>query len=105
MIRIINQEEFKKCCEMCNSKDIESRLLGLSLLEECTEFLLNTCNVSVLVKHFYGGECKYSWHTFVKIGIKAPEFEFGTVLYNLLYNRFYKLKTITYKLIENDQSN
>jgi hypothetical protein len=105
MIRITNQEEFKKCCEMCNSKDIESRLLGLSLLEECTEFLLNTCNVSVLVKHFYGGECKYSWHTFVEIGIKAPEFEFGTVLYNLLYNRFYKLRTITYKLIENDQSN
>jgi hypothetical protein len=104
MVRIINQEEFKKCCEMCDSKDIESRLLGLSLLEECAEFL-NTCNLSVLVKHFYGGECKYSWHTFVEIGIKAPEFKFGTVLYNLLYDGFYKWKTITYKLIEDDQSN
>ena len=39
MIRIINQEEFKKCCEMCNSKDIESRHLGVSLMNECVEIL------------------------------------------------------------------
>ena len=86
MIRIINQEEFKKCCEMCDSKDLESRLLGLSLLDGCTEFL-NTGNILVLVEHFYGGKGKFNWHRFIEIGINAPEFEFGTLLYNLLYNK------------------
>ena len=103
MIRIKNQEEFEKCCEICNSKDIESRYLGLSLLEECTEFL-NSINVSVLIYN-YGYKSSFSWYKFIEIYVQDIEFNFGIVLYNLLYNGFCTLNTITYKLIEDDKSN
>lgn len=103
MIRIKNQEEFKKCCEICNSIDIESRYLGLSLLEECIEFL-NPINVSVLI-YSYSYQSSFSWYKFIEIYVQDVKFNFGTVLYNLLYYGFYTINTITYKLIENDQSN
>ena len=37
MIRIINQEEFKKCLPMLDSPDVECRLLGWELLCGCTD--------------------------------------------------------------------
>lgn len=64
MIRIKNQEEFKKCCEMCNSRDIESRYLGISLMNECVEHL-NSPNLSCKVKRFDGDESLYNWDRFI----------------------------------------
>ena len=105
MIRITNQEEFKKCCEMCDSKDLESRLLGLSLMNECVEFW-NTGNISVSVWSPFTLNEEYDWYSFLNIGINDINYKFGTVLYYLLSkHRFYENLHTTYYLIENDQSN
>lgn len=105
MIRIINQEEFKKCCEMLDSKDFESRLLGLSLMDECVEFY-NTINISVLIRSSFTDEMKCDWHSFLNTGINDINYKFGTVLYYLLSeHRFYKSPHTTYYLKEDDQSN
>jgi hypothetical protein len=106
MIRITNQEEFKKCCEMCDSKDLESRLLGLSLMNECVEFW-NTGNISVLVWPPSTLNGKYDWYSFLNIGINDINYKFGTMLHSLLLNRrFYEVnRGATYYLIENDQNN
>ena len=106
MIRITNQEEFKKCCEMCDSKDLESRLLGLSLMNECVEFW-NAGNISVLIWPPSTSNKKYDWYSFLEIGINDPNYKFGTILHSLLLNhRFYEFNHgTTYYLIENDQSN
>lgn len=49
MIRITNQEEFEKCLPMLDSPDVECRLLGWTLLRECT----NLCEDAVLVWSYY----------------------------------------------------
>jgi hypothetical protein len=83
MIRIINQEEFKKCCEMCNSKDLESRYLGISLMNECVEHL-NCPNLSCKMKGFNGGEALYNWDRYIEMGINSVCYNFGNELYELL---------------------
>ena len=105
MIRIINQKEFEKCCEMCNSIDIESRYLGISLMNECVEHL-NSPNLSCKMKRFNGDESLYTWDRYLEMGINSVCYKFGNELYELLLRRYYTtpsgLKII---LIENDQSN
>lgn len=88
MIRITNQEEFKKCCEMCNSKDIESRLLGLSLLEECVEHL-NCGTLCAKLEYIDKSVDLYEWPEFIKIGINAINYKFGDDLYGLISRGFY----------------
>lgn len=105
MVRIINQEEFKKCCDMCNSRDIESRLLGLSLLNGCVKYL-NTENIILEVilpeKTIY----QYDWFEFIDACINFPDYNaFGDVLYDLLSRGIHKKDSITCTLKENDQSN
>ena len=87
MIRIINQEEFKKCCEMCNSKDLESRYLGISLMNECVEHL-NCPNLGVRWT-FRGMESLYEWHRYIETGINFPDYKFGDELYQLLLRGYY----------------
>lgn len=105
MIRIINQEEFKKCCEMCNSKDLESRYLGISLMNECVEFL-NSPKLRAEIIHIDGNIDLYDWSKFIEIGINAVRYKFGNELYELLLRGYYTtpsgLKMI---LLEDDQSN
>ena len=105
MIRIKNQEEFKKCCEMCNSKDLESRYLGISLMHECVEHL-NSPNLSCKMERFNENESLYSWDSYIEMGISSVCYKFGNELYELLSRGYYKtpsgLKVI---LIEDDQSN
>lgn len=105
MIRIINQEEFKKCCEMCNSKDLESRYLGLSLLEGCVEHL-NTGNIIIKVIFPEKTIYQYDWFEFIDICVNCSNYDsFGNVLYNLLYQGIYKEYSTIFILKENDQSN
>lgn len=91
---------------MCNSKDLESRLLGLSLMNECVEFW-DTRNISVSVWSPITLNEKYDWYLFLEIGINDINYKFGTILHSLLLNhRFYEFnRDTTYYLIENDQSN
>ena len=90
---------------MCNCKDRESRLLGLSLIEECVEFY-NTGNISVSVWSPFTLNEEYDWYSFLHIGINDINYKFGTVLYYLLLNRrFYENLHTTYYLIEHDQNN
>mgnify|MGYP006874624770 CR=1 FL=1 len=105
MIRIINQEEFEKCCNMCNSRDIESRLLGISLLNGCVEYL-NTGNIIIEAifpeKIIY----QYDWFEFIDACVNCSDYDsFGNLLYYLLYRGIYKECSITCILKENDQSN
>lgn len=106
MVRIKNQEEFKKCCEMCNSRDIESRYLGLSLLEGCVEHL-NTTNLKVKTEYSDGSVDLYEWPKFIEIGINAQYYKFGNDLFDLIFQG-YRKSTLTgfkMKLIEDDKSN
>lgn len=89
MVRIKNQEEFKKCCEMCNSRDIESRYLGISLMNECVEHL-NCSNVTVQIVYSPGDIDMYEWNKFIEIGINATNYKFGNDLYNLISQGYYK---------------
>ena len=91
---------------MCDSKDLESRLLGLSLMNGCVEFW-NTGNISVSVLSPFILNEKYDWYSFLNIGINDINYKFGTILHSLLLNRrFYEFNHgATYYLIENDQSN
>ncbi len=105
MIRIINQEEFKKCCEMCNSKDIESRHLGVSLMNECVEILSSNPFIETRV---LGSPSPQIYHLidYISKVINQPSYNYlGDILYNLTFYRVYRKPWITYKLIENDQSN
>lgn len=105
MIRITNQEEFKKCCEMCNSKDLESRYLGISLMNECVEHL-NCPNLTVKMERFDGDEFLYSWDRYIEMGINSVCYKFGNELYDLIFRGYYKTPSgIKIMLIENDQSN
>lgn len=89
MIRIKNQEEFKKCCEMCNSRDIESRYLGISLMNECVEHL-NCTSLTVQVVHHPGDIDLYEWNKFIEIGIDAINYKFGNDLYDLILQGYRK---------------
>lgn len=80
MIRIKNQEEFEKCCEMCNSRDIESRYLGLSLLKGCVEYNIN--NLVVKITHVDGSIDLYEWSKFIEIGINTHYYKFGDDLFD-----------------------
>lgn len=105
MIRIINQEEFKKCCEMCNSKDIESRHLGVSLLNECCEVLSSNLFIETLA---FGSPNPQIYHLtdYISMVINQPSYNYiGDILYNLVFYGVYRKPWITYKLIEDDQSN
>lgn len=105
MIRIINQEEFKKCCDMCNSIDIESRLLGLSLLNECVEYL-NTENIIMEVIFPDKIIDQFDWFEFIDICVNCSDYDsFGNLLYDLLYRGIHEDDSITCILKENDQSN
>lgn len=106
MIRIINQEEFKKCCEMCNSRDIESRYLGLSLLEECIEYF-NWENLIVKIVHINGMVDLYEWSKFIEIGINVQYYKFGNDLFDLIFQGYCNKSPDGFKmvLIEDDQSN
>ena len=90
MIRIINQEEFKKCCDMCNSRDLESRYLGISLMNECVEHL-NCTNLTVQVIHHSNDIIGlYEWSEFIEIGINVINYKFGNDLYDLISRGYYK---------------
>ena len=90
MIRIINQEEFKKCCEMCNSKDLESRYLGISLMNECVEHL-NCTNLTVQVIHNSDDILGlFEWSEFIEIGINVIDYKFGSALYDLISQGYYQ---------------
>jgi len=106
MIRIKNQEEFRKCCEMCNSRDIESRYLGLSLMEECTEYF-HWENLVVKIVHFGGRVDLYEWPKFIEIGINAQYYEFGDDLFDLIFRGYCENIPHGFKmvLIEDDKSN
>lgn len=101
MIRIKNQEEFKKCCEMCNSKDLESRYLGISLMNECVEHL-NFPNLSRKLLVVDNG-CLYNWNEYIETGINAIWYKFGDELYELLsQGHYHPLTGLEVTLIEND---
>lgn len=105
MIRIINHEEFKKCCEMCNSIDTESRYLGISLMNECVEHS-NSTNLSCKMKRVNGDEFLYNWHRYIEMGINSPCYKFGNELYELLLRGHYTTTSgLKLTLIEDDQSN
>ena len=104
MIRIKNQEEFKKCCEMCNSRDIESRYLGLSLLKEYVEYNIN--NLVVKMTHVDGSVDLFEWSKFIEIGINANYYKFGDDLFDLISRGYFKrLNSFEMTLIEDDKSN
>ena len=106
MIRITNQEEFKKCCEMCNSIDIESRYLGISLMDECVEYL-NCGKLHVKIEYFDKSVDMYEWNKFIEIGINNQYYKkFGDDLFHLIFRGCYTTsKGFRLRLIENDQSN
>lgn len=101
MIRIKNQEEFKKCCEMCNSQDIESRHLGVSLLNECCEVL--SSNLFIETRLLDLQSQIYHLTDYISMVINQPSYNYiGDILYNLVFYGVYHKSWITYKLIEDD---
>lgn len=102
MIRIKNQEEFKKCCEMCNSRDIESRYLGLSLMNECVEHL-NCSDLRVKITHVDRSVERYVWSKFIEIGINSCYYKFGDDLLGLISQGYSGwVNGFKIELIEND---
>lgn len=102
MIKITNQEEFKKCCEMCNSRDIESRYLGISLMNACVEHL-NSLKLRVEIIHIDENIDLYEWSKFIEIGINSVCYKFGNELYELLLRGYYTTPSgLRITLIEND---
>lgn len=103
MIRIINQEEFKKCCELMNSVDKESRLLGWSLIQDCMKVPENLYirvvdpNITKEYKFMNYIQRRLSFKSFIK---------YGVLLYDLVfkgeYNYYNQFATL---FIKNDQSN
>lgn len=90
---------------MCNCKDLESRYLGLSLIEGCVEHL-NTGNIIIKVVFSDKTTYQYDWFEFIDICANYFNYDsFGNVLYNLLYRGIYKEYSTTFILKENDQSN
>lgn len=72
---------------MCNAKDRESRLLGLSLLEECVEYL-NCGKLYAKLEFSDKSVDLYEWSEFIKIGINAIYYKFGDDLYGLISRGF-----------------
>ena len=90
---------------MCNSKDIESRHLGVSLMNECVEILSSNPFIETRV---LGSPSPQIYHLidYISKVINQPSYNYlGDILYNLTFYRVYRKPWITYKLIENDQSN
>ena len=75
---------------MCNSKDLESRYLGISLMNECVEHL-NCTNLTVqVIRHSNDIIDIYEWSEFIEIGINVIDYKFGNDLYDLISRGYYK---------------
>lgn len=66
MIKVTNQEEFKKCLPMLDSPDVECRLLGWELLCECTDLhrdtlLLGVNKSGLLMRYLLTGSNEFGW--------------------------------------------
>lgn len=90
---------------MCNSKDVESRYLGISLMNECVEHL-SRIKLNAKIEHVDKSIDLYKWSEFIEIGINAYDYKFGDDLYDLI-SRGYYISPSGFKitLIEDDQSN
>jgi hypothetical protein len=103
MIRITNQEEFEKCCELINSIDKESRLLGWSLIQDCMKVPENLY-IRVTTPDFINNyEFMYYMQKrlLVKSNIKP-----GILLYDLIFKGKYKYHNqLATLFIKDDQSN
>ena len=89
---------------MCNSRDIESRYLGLSLLKECIEYNVN--NLVAKMTHVDGSVDLFEWSKFIEIGINAYYYKFGDDLFDLISRgHFKRLNSFKMTLIEDDKSN
>ena len=104
MIRIINQEEFKKCCELMNSVDKESRLLGWSLIQDCMKVPENLY-IRVLTPNFID-EYEFMKYMQERLSCKPKFIKQGIMLYDLVFKGKYKYHyQFATLFIKNDQSN
>lgn len=104
MIKVTNKEEFSKCCELMNSIDKESRLLGWSLIQNCMEVPKNLY-LRVLTPHFID---KYEFITYMqeRLSIKPEFIKQGILLYDLIFKGKYKYSYLSATLfIKDDKSN
>lgn len=87
MIKVTNKEEFSKCCELMNSIDKESRLLGWSLIQNCMEVPKNLY-LRVLTPDFIN---YYEFMNYMqeRLLIKS-DIKPGILLYDLVFKRKYR---------------
>ena len=104
MIRITNQEEFKKCCELMNSIDKESRLLGWSLIQDCMEVPENLY-IRVLTPHFIN-EHEFMKYIQERLLYNSKFIKHGIMLYDLVFKGKYKYyDQLATLFIKDDKSN
>lgn len=87
MVKILNREEFIKCCELMNSVDKESRILGWSLVQDCIEIPENLY-IRVITVGFTG-EYKLMEYIQERLSFKS-NIKQGTLLYDLVFKGKYK---------------
>jgi len=101
MIRITNQEEFKKCCELMNSIDKESRLLGWSLIQDCMEVPENLY-IRVLTPGFINN---YEFMNYMqKRLLVKSDIKPGILLYDLVFKGKYKYRNQLATLVINERT-
>lgn len=104
MIKVTNRKEFSKCCELMNSIDKESRLLGWSLIQDCIEVPENLY-IRVLTPHFIN-EYEFMKYIQERLLYKPKVIKQGIMLYDLVFKGRYKYHTqLATLFIKDDQSN
>lgn len=101
MIKVTNQKEFEKCCELMNSIDKESRLLGWSLIQDCMEIPENLC-IRVLTPTFVED---YVFTTYITERLRwITDISTGHLLSNLVFKGKYKYRNQLATLVINERT-
>lgn len=104
MIKVTNRKEFTKCCELMNSIDKESRLLGWSLIQDCMEVPKNLYLRVITPDFIYD----YEFMDYIqkRLLFGSTIIKSGILLYDLIFKGKYKYRSqLATLFIKDDKSN